>query len=667
MNELGIVCNLESPQEKDTTIIVQVENNLKEDLLYKYMIGCNGAWSTLKDFNEEASVEWIPNEDGKYIIMVQAKKRNGEKSFDYVSRIDYIIGKVEEKLINNITLNKHELELGEKLNLFVEANKSPLMFKYWIRIDDEWKVIKDYSADRNLVWTTKAVGRGQILIESKNVDSKNKYDDFQTIDFEVSPLKEIEIMDFKCLSSDLVVGSEIIFQVDASYSENRTILYKFLKINFNGEVECIQDYSTKRIVNYVEKISGDYKILCMVKDMYSTNKYDDRAIINFKVKKYKEIFIKSFTTDLNSPQLCETPIELRAEVIGGRELLYRYVIEGNSIENSGYTRNNTYIWRSKEPGNYKILVWVKDKSFEGEYEAVELLNFIIDKKSKEPVRIDEVLVDKNKNVLINEKINFKVIASGGTDLRYSFIIKENGKEIGKIDYGTCNWADFTPKEQGSYEFEIRVKDKYSGRDFDCHSIISLEVFSYIPANIDYILFPAREHYVVGDSININVITRNTISTLLKYILKINDRKVEETEYVHEKGYTFSPKRSGLYSVEIFAKNKDSDKPFDYKKDIKVAVYDAFPVTNTKITCNKTKFLCNESVNFTVHSEGGKDVVYEFYIMEKGEWNLVQNYSKKNYYTFIPFAKEEYRALVLAKSQYSEVSYEDYDTFTFNVE
>lgn len=667
MNELGIICNLESPQEKNTNIIIKVENNLEEDFLYKYMIGCNGTWNTLKEFSEEISAEWTPEEDGKYIIMVQAKKANGEKIFDYVSRIDYIIGKVQEKLINNITLDKYELDLGEKLNLHVDVNEFPVMLKYWIRVNDEWKAIKDYSLDNTLILTTKSVGRGQILVEGKNLDSKNKYDDFQIIDFQVLPLKKIEITDFKCLSSELVLGSEIIFQVDASYSENRTILYKFLKINSNGETECIQDYSTKRIVSYTEKESGTYRILCMVKDMYSPNKYDDRAVMNFKVKKYKEIFIKSFTTDLNSPQLCETTIGLKAEAVGGRELLYRYIVQGECPEDSGYTRNNTYEWKSKVAGDYRVLLWVKDKSFEENYEAVEVLDFTIDKQSKEPVRIDQVLLDKDKDVLINEKISFKAIASGGTDLRYSFTIRGNGRELEKVDYGTCNWVNFIPKEQGSYEFEVRVKDKYSSRDFDCHSIINLEAFSYIPANIDYILFPAKEHYIVGDNVNISVIIRNTSNTLLKYILKINDRKVEETDYVHEKGYIFMPKRSGLYTVEIFARNKDSDKPFDCKKDVKIEIYDAFPVTNTKITCNKVKFPCNESIDFTVCSEGGKDVVYEFYVMEKGEWNLVQNYSKKDYYTFIPFCKEKYKVLVLARSQYCEDSYEDYDIFTFNIE
>lgn len=667
MNELGIVCNLESPQEKDTNIIITIENDLEEDFLYKYMIGCNGTWSTLKDFTEEDRVSWIPEEDGKYIIMVQAKKVKGEKSFDYVSRLDYIIGKAEEKLINSITLNKYEFNLGEKVNLFVDANKFPLMFRYWLRINDEWKIIKDYSADNDLTWTTKSIGRGQILVECKNIDSKNKYDDFQTVEFEVIPLKKVEITDFKCLTSDLIEDQEIIFQVDATYDENRTILYKFIKITSNGEADCIQDYSTKRTVGYVEERSGTYKILCLVKDMYSIREYDDRAIINFKVKKYNEIFIKSFSADLNSPQLCETSIVLKAEIVGGREPLYRYIIEGKFPEDSGYTRNSTYIWKSKIPGEYKLILWVKDRSFDGNYEALETLSFIIDEHSKEPVRIDRVLIDKGTSVLVNDKVNVKVNASGGTDLRYSFMIKRDGLELEKVDYGTCNWVNFIPNKPGCYELEIRVKDKYSSREFDCHSIMSLEAFDYIPANIDYILFPTKEHYIVGDKININFITRNTTNTLLKYVLKINERKVEETDYVQEKAYVFTPKCSGLYTVEIFAKNKDGDKPFDCKKDVKIEVHDALPITDTKITCDKVKFTCNESINFTVHSEGGKDVMYEFYVMEKGDWSLVQNYSKKNYYTFIPFLKEEYRVLVLAKSQYSEVSYEDYDTFIFNVE
>jgi Y_Y_Y domain. len=667
MNELAINCNLESPQEKNSKIVISIEDTLEEDLLYKYMIGSNGTWTTLKDFSDEKSVEWTPEEEGKYIIMVEGKKKSGNKSFDYISRIDYIIGKVEEKLINNLSLDQYELNLGEKLNLFVDVNKVPLMFRYWISVKDKWEIIKDYSVDNTLTWVVKSEGKGQILVECKNIDSKNNYDDFETIEFEVIPLKEIQIIDFKCLNSQLIEDTELIFKVESSHKEGRTILYKFIKINPNGEVECVQDYSTKKVVNYVESKSGDYKLLCLAKDMYSTNTFDTRAVINFRVKKYNELIIRNFTANLNSPQLTGTEINLTAEVIGGKEVVYRYIINGSCREDSGYIRNSSYVWKSKEPGEYKITLWVKDKSFEGAYETSESFDYIVDERSEQPVKIEDILIDKKDKVLIDEKVQAIVHASGGTDLRYSFIIRKDKKELEKVDYGTCNWVNFIPKEQGEYELDIRVKDKYSDREFDSHSVITFKVLRYIPANIDYVLFPLREYYMVGDKIALNVVTQNTKNILMKYELKINNHKVEDTDFVDEKGYVFTPKCSGVYTVEIYGKNIESDKPFDCKKEVRIEIHETLPVTNTKITCDKVKFICNDTINFTVRSEGGNDVVYEFFLMEKGEWNLVQNYSKKNYYTFIPFSKDQYKILVLAKSQYNKASYEDYDTFVFNVE
>jgi hypothetical protein len=667
MNELGIICSLESPQEKNSNIVIGIENNLNEELLYKYIIGCNGTWNTLKDFSSEAGIKWNPIEEGIYTIMVQAKKKCGEKSFDYVSKMEYSIGMAENKLIDVVTLDKYTVSLGEKVNLFVSTSKFPLMFRYWIKERDKWRIIKDYSADNTLLFAAKWEGKGQILVECKNIDSKKEFDDSSSVEFQVKPLKNAEIIDFRTFTSDLVEDCELMFQVETSHEKDRNILYKFIKINSKGEAHCIQDYSTQRTVSYIERESGDYKLLCMIKDMYSTKSFDDRAVINFNVKKYKEIFIKNFTTDLSSPQLSSTPITLKAEIIGGKEVLYRYIIEGPHRMDTGYTRDSSYTWEMKTPGNYKICLWIKDKSFEGNFEAVEYMNYTIDEESKEPVKIDEVLMDKQPRVLCNEKINVKVNASGGNSLRYHFIINKDNKLLEEIKYGSGNWIDFIPKEKGIYELEVRVRDRYSDREFDCHSTINIEVFSYIPAKIEHVLFPFKENYLVGDKITLNSIATNTNNTIVKYVLKINKHKVEETEFVEEKSYVFTPKCSGIYTIEIFAKSKDADKPFDCKKHVQIEVREALPITNTKLSCDNVRFLQNKSISFSANSEGGKDVVYEFYIMEKGDWRLAQSYSKKDYYDFIPFSKDQYKILVLAKSQHTKLSYEDYDMVAFSVE
>lgn len=666
MNEIGIKFSSSSPQNKGGSIIISVDNKPEENLLYKFIVGQDGAWSTLKDFSEDESTEWIPEENGKYIIMIQAKRQRGARPFDFVSKTEYLIGKSEINLIKNIYLDKDKFDIGDKITVSVETTRTPVVYRYWIKENDKWELVKDYSAESNLVWSVKDSGIHEILVECKALDSKNKYDDMKKIAFEVIPTKKLEITNFRCLVTNLLVENELIFQVDASYQDNRMILYKFIKICPDGTAICVQDYSTKRIINYIERESGEYKLLCLAKDMYSPKEYDDRALINYFVKPYKEISIQSFTTDLSSPQICDTPVLIKAVVKGGRKLLFRYIIDGNYSEDSGYIRNAEYLWNTKKSGKYKITVWVKDASFPGNYEVTDTMDFTVDEQIRFPVTITEVLLDKNEKVLVNEVVNIKVFAKGGLELRYSFIVRKDGEIAEKIDYGTCNWVNFTPETGGSYEIEIMVKDKYSKREYDAHYFAYIEAYDYIPANIDYILIPSKEYYIVNDAIGFNIISQNTSKTLIKYILKINNRVVEETDFIEDKKYVFQPKYSGEYQIEILARNAKSDAEFDCKREISIMVNEALPVTNTKINCNKIKTGINEPATFSAECEGGKEVEFEFYLMENNEWKLVQKYSRKAFYSFIAFRKGKYKILALAKSGYKKCSYEDYDIIEFEV-
>ncbi len=659
--------SIPSPSSKNNEIKVFVEKSSEEKLLYRFLIGYDGTWDTIEDFTEKNYTIWTPDKDGKYIVMVQAKKIDSRKPYDYVARTEYIIGEVDTELITQVLLSEYQLKVGDKLHVTVESNKAPVVYKYWISNGNNWELIKDYSADNTLSTTVKTPGKHQLLVECRMLDSKNNYDDFYKVDFTVDSVQPLEIKDFKCLSTELLAHKELLFQVDAQYEDNRMILYKFIKIDSNGKAELIQDYSTKRIVSYVEKKAGDYKILCLAKDMYSQRQYDDRALIAYKVKPYKEIQIVSFTSDLISPQMVDSAIELRAVVKGGRKLLYRYIIDGSCSEDSDYIKDDHYTWKPIKPGNYKITLWVKDESFEGKFEDSAEMDFLIDEVSNNEVKIKEVIMSKERYFIKGEKIHVSVMATGGSNLRYAFKVSKEGKEIERVDYGTCNWVNFTPEDIGSYTMEIMVKDKYSKREYDCHEIKHLEVMEFIPAEIDYVLMPSKENYMVGDKIKFDVITQRTQETLVKYVLKINRHTVEETDYIENKSYLLEPRCRGEYVLEIMARDKASTQVFDSKKVIKLDVIDAIPVANTKILRDKVNLQVNQGTIFTVKADGGKDLHYEFYLMEQGQWNLVQKYSKMNYYTFMPYKQGTYKLLALVKSFYNDCAYEDYDMVEFKVE
>lgn len=669
MNEIEIKIESQEPQKGHNSKNIIIANEYKKNLLYKFMIGDKGLWTTIKDYSEEKICTWDPINNGEYIVMVQAKEKECKKNSIYVSRISYKIGEDDnEDIIDYIILNNEEYRVGEKLTLVVETKYTDVMYRYWIRVEDAWELIKDYSIENVLLYTIQDQGSQEILVECKNINSSNKFDDFKTVKFNVRESIPVEIHGFTPLTEgNFLVDEEIAVKVNVLNKENKNVLYKFYKADKNGHVECSQDYSTKSVFSYIEKNQGNYKLLCMIKDMYSLEEYDDRAILNYEVKPYKDVKILNFNSDMASPQLLNREISFQTIAVGGKDLRYRFVVEGIHEEDSGFMRMNTFVWRSKAEGQYVIKAFVKDVSSKEEYEAMSSMNFEITKEQYVPIKIKNIVIDKTRNYVKGETITVRVDTTGGIDPLYQFKVYNEDEEVECRDYSKSNWMNFTPNKGGNYKLNIRIKDIGSTKEFDCETFESFNVQEFIPGTLDYILMNSNEYYRIKDKIVLDIITENTSNTYVKYTLTINDRVVEETQYGISKRYCFIPKVSGKYVVDIYGKNKFSKKEYDCKKQVKILVHDTLPVTDIKIKASVPVIHVNNGVDFFVESSGGRDVVYEFYLMERGDWKRVQSYSKKNFYSFMPFVEGVHKLLILAKSFHKKSAYEDYKLYEFNVE
>lgn len=664
MEDLQILLDTDLPIGVNQEKIIKAVSN-KKGIIYKFIIGIDGIWKTIQDYSEKNTCAFTPIDEGRYTIMVQGKEKDSKKPFDILTKEEFVVGN-SLKLIDKVNISNTNLIVGDKLTVNVVGSGNEILYRFWISGKNGFEPIRDYSTDSNLVYTTVSEGTFEILIECKTVVSKEKFDEFTTIKFDVVAKKKIEILDFTCYSEEFLVNSEMIFKVDTNLQNNRSLLYKFVKINEEGKTICVQDYSSRKLVSYKEKEPGKYKLLCLVRDILSSSEYDDRAILNYNVEPYEKVTIDKLYTDIKSPQLRGNIINVEAFANGGRELIYKFIVEGPISEDTGYTRSAKFGWEPKIEGEYEITVFVKDISSNDEYEAKSSIDYVIDKRSEKPVRIKEIKLSKEKDLLVGQLINMKVMAEGGTSLRYEFIVFKNNIEIERIEYGLCNWADFIPEENGEYDIEVRVKDKYSEKDYDSNTFIKLKVSSYKKAEIDYALLSNKEKIIVGDIARLEIITQNTKEVRLRYKTKINGREIEDTGYINNKKIQFKPKCSGKYSVEIYAKNIKCEEEYDTKKEVNFYVFDSTSVINTKLMYNKDKLKFNEEITFTVSSDGGRDVCYEFYIMENENWVRLQKYSRKNFYTFIPFSKGKYKVMVLAKSYYKKVSYEDYDKIEFEI-
>jgi hypothetical protein len=582
---------------------------------------------------------------------------------------------IENKLniIKDIIIDKEEILIGEKCSIEVKPkDETRYLYRFYIKRYKDWDIVRDYDTNSILKYTATEAGEKEFLIQCKRMESVESFEEYRTIKVNVKNIFKAEITNFKCLSKSLIVGEKLEFSVATNVKginhENDKIilLYKFYKIYKDGKSICIQDYSTKNDVYYRETEEGSYRILCLVKSMLSNKEYDDRAILVYDVKPYKDVIINSFVADLNSPQVTETDIKFTSNVQGGNSLLYRYKVKGPIEMDTTFISTNEFTWKPMEAGEYEIMLYVKDINYKGEYEDTKKIAFSIEKKGTEPVKISNIIVDNEKKLITGEPVDIMVNAEGGTRLQYAFTIRKDNRKLKGVEYNKSNWVNFIPMQAGEYEVEIMIKDKYSNKPYDTNAFIYLKAMEYIPGEIDYIILPYKDTYLVGDAIEFECIIQNTQSVLVKYETKINGQSVEQTAFSKNKKLRFMPKITGKYTIEFYAKNVKCMSEYDSKKQINLNISEAPPVIQTKIITNRLDGCVNQEFTFEAISRGGKDVCYEFYLMENNEWKKVQEYSRKYNYSFIPFAPGKYKILALAKSYYKKVNYEDYDEMVFHV-
>ncbi len=69
--------------ENNSSVKIKIIDNTKDNLSYKILIGKDGIWETLREFEKENEFVWTPKENGEYMLMVQGRKDDSNKPFDY--------------------------------------------------------------------------------------------------------------------------------------------------------------------------------------------------------------------------------------------------------------------------------------------------------------------------------------------------------------------------------------------------------------------------------------------------------------------------------------------------------------------------------------------------------------------------------------------------------
>ncbi len=423
----------------------------------------------------------------------------------------------------------------------------------------------------------------------------------------------------------------------------------------------------------------------------------------------------TFETGSKSPGIKNEQILIRVNnEENGEEYFYKFMvgIDGKWKTLRGYEKTNEIRWIPTKIGNYIIMVQIK------EYKSIKPFDFILKEKykvvderdrqngketdennmtgrkeEKDSVEIEINNVEQNeanniedkvemkisaddiriKKININKmiengKVNFldlEIIPNIKGDFLYKFIINNN-KEKDVMGYSDLSFISFSPDDVESYKIETYIKEAKEKKGYEDKAFSNVYINDKDGKYIDYTILNIKDYYRIGDDIIIdfNFSLKNIEDYI--YSIKIDGIKIEESNFTNNSRLHIKPKSAGVYTVYIGKKKGEEEKNKSMYGILKFKVNSMNPVKIKEVRLDKEEVFINDFVTVSVEAEGGKYILYEFYMKIDDKWEKVQKYSKKNFFTFMPVEKNIYNLFIVAKSNTSNEQYDDQYKLDINV-
>ena len=417
-------------------------------------------------------------------------------------------------------------------------------------------------------------------------------------------------------SSPQTINKEIKIYAGASGCSGK-IQYEFYE-KLNGKEIIIRNYSEQNNASWNPRTVGMYILGVRAKN---ENGEIIRKEINYEIK--DELSITNFSIDCMSPQEIKKTINISADSIGGTgKILYKFYIKDKNETKilQDFNENKTVKWVPDTPGNYKIIVEVKDST--GNIVKNEKSDFVINDKLK--------INTFDTNYINGQEIGKKVLltgnASGGNGyILYKFLYKKDNTYKLIRDFDTENTVTWIPETSGNYKLILKVKDKNSKE-------IEKVIENYnVSESIKITNFSLSKD---GNGVDIQAKASGGVGKLkYKFVAKYDDEYEIIQDYSENNMVKWLPQKNNVtctLTVQIKDENGNIINKIIDRYFIGESIYiDSFTTDKTSPQVSGTKVILK------VEASGEGTLQYKFLIKDNktGNWAVLREYGTSNTYTW----------------------------------
>ncbi|WNF22633.1 triple tyrosine motif-containing protein [Mesobacillus jeotgali] len=550
----SVTSDLTSPQNVDSAINLTAKATGGLELLYQFHVYDGVEWKALTNYSANNTVKWVPGNPGNYKFSVHVKDRYSSQKYDSYGTFEYtILG--DPVQLNSVTTSAvSPQDVGTPVTFTADASGGVnRLYKFWIFDGQEWKVLSEYSTDNQATWTPTEAGDYRFSVHVKDSLSSNEYDDYAG--FEFTAVQPPDITSLKAdRPSPQAVGNTV--TITAKGVGVQEALYRFYQYD-GKEWTVLKDYGPENTIQWSPRGEGNYRISVHMKDSHSTKDYDTYKWFdyNFYVAPVK---VSSLQASLPSPQPSGKTITLTANASGGTEKLYKFhAYDGKTWKVlRDYQASNQYAW-TPIPGNYKLVVHVKDKNSTKAYDAYTSADYQV---SDSPVQMEALNTSYASPQTAGTPVRITAQAIGGTDRRYAFHVYDGSAWTELQSYSSDNEYTWIPSKPGSYKFSVHVKDAKSTKRYDDYGTFEYQVVE----DVKMVSVETDKASPQAANTTINVTATGKGGTERLYAFHVYDGKEWKLVqgYSANNQYSWKPTAAGNYKFSIHVKDKNSTRTYD---------------------------------------------------------------------------------------------------------
>jgi N-acetylmuramoyl-L-alanine amidase len=315
-------------------------------------------------------------------------------------------------------------------------------------------------------WTFSDTGKYQVMCFVKDAGSAKPYDAVAYCETSVT-IQPVTSNGMTPSSLTTYKGKQETFTVSAS--GGTSLLYQYHIYNYQTQSwSMVQNYSQNTTLKWTFSATGNYQIMCFIKDASSSKQYDAVA--------YCETTVTAppvSITGISPSQLTTTvgdQATIKVTASGGTSLLYQFHIYNyqtltwSTVTDS--TTNPSLNWTFKAKGKYQILCYVKDKTSTSNYDKTASCEAVVNEKTTTVSMNTTSPTELSTTMGYTE--TFTVNPGTITSPLYQFHIYNYKTQAWSMvqDYGTSPSLSRSFNTSGRYQVMCFVKEKTSSKQYD---------------------------------------------------------------------------------------------------------------------------------------------------------------------------------------------------------